>query len=133
MDISKKLFALLAIFCIIASAGVVCAADNVTDGGWAGSQYQDEGGWAGSQYNETGVDHEGGAYIDPDYAHHEPSAGEPINNTTDNSTGHAAGELSNDTTNQTGNIHKMPATGNPILVLLGVTGVLGGCAVLRRK
>ena len=27
MDISKKLLTLLAIFCVIASAGVVCAAD----------------------------------------------------------------------------------------------------------
>ena len=128
MNISKKLLALLAIFCIIASAGVVCAADNGTDDGWAGSQY-----------NETGVDHEGGPYIDPDYAHHEPAAGEPTNSTgnstnaTGNSTGHAAGELSNNTTNKTANPYKLPATGNPVLVLLGVSAILCGCAALRRK
>lgn len=128
MNISKKLLALLAIFCIIASAGVVCAADNGTDDGWAGSQY-----------NETCVDHEGGPYIDPDYAHHEPAAGEPTNSTgnstnaTGNSTGHAAGELSNNTTNKTANPYKLPATGNPVLVLLGVSAILGGCAALRRK
>lgn len=139
MNISKKLLALLAIFCIVASAGVVCAADNGTDDGWAGSQYQDNGNWAGSQYNETSVDHEGGPYIDPDYAHHEPAAGEPTNSTgnstnaTGNSTGHAAGELSNNTTNKTANPYKLPATGNPVLVLLGVSAILGGCAVLRRK
>jgi hypothetical protein len=73
MDLSKKLLTLLAIFCVIASAGVVCAADNgdnlgtvyaddmsgyagsqYEDGGYAGSQYQDDGGWAGSQYEDGG-------------------------------------------------------------------------------
>jgi LPXTG-motif cell wall-anchored protein len=29
--------------------------------------------------------------------------------------------------------HTMLATGNPILILLGVSAVLGGAAVLRRK
>ena len=66
MNLSKKLLTLLAIFCVIASAGVVCAEDvgsngvdtnqyGVDDGGWAGSQYDvdDQGGYAGSQYYET--------------------------------------------------------------------------------
>ena len=126
MNVSKKLLALLAVFCIIASAGVACAADNVTDNGWAESQF-----------NETGVGHEGGPYIDPDYAHHEPAAGEPTNatNATGNSTGHAAGHPINttNTTNNTTATHKMPATGNPVLVLLGASALLGGCAALRRR
>jgi LPXTG-motif cell wall-anchored protein len=120
MNLSKKLLTLLAIFCVIASAGVVCAADN--DGGYvgidyvddmgdyAGSQY-DDGGWAGSQYNET------------------------AENAAANQTAPAAGEPTG-TTNMTANAtssHTMLATGNPILILLGVSAVLGGAAVLRRK
>ena len=71
MDISKKILCLLAIFCVIASAGAACAADAGFDGGndaigyaaddsgYAGSQYDDgnQGGWAGSQYN---TDEQGG-------------------------------------------------------------------------
>lgn len=121
MNLSKKLLTLLAIFCVIASAGVVCAADN--DGGYvgsdyadgmgsyAGSNYQDDGGWAGSQYNET------------------------AENAAANQTAPAAGEPTG-ATNMTANAtssHTMLATGNPILILLGVSAVLGGAAVLRRK
>ena len=131
MNLSKKLLTLLAIFCVIASAGVVCAADNdggyvgsdyadgmgsyagsqYEDGGYAGSNYQDDGGWAGSQYNET------------------------AENAAANQTAPAAGEPTG-ATNMTANAtssHTMLATGNPILILLGVSAVLSGAAVLRRK
>ncbi len=145
MAISKKLFSLLAIFCVIASAGMACAADVVDDGeftdvlsaddnsgysgsqyddgGWAGSQYEDDGGWAGSQYNETLENGSHRPYIDPDYAHMEPgsnasAAGEPINNSTGNNTAAA---------------YKLPATGNPIIALLAVTAVIGGYSILKRK
>ena len=67
MNISKKLLTLLAIFCVIASAGAAFAADAYGDigydelsytddiGDWVGSQYSDDNqtGWAGSQYNEN--------------------------------------------------------------------------------
>ena len=124
MDISKKLLSLLAIFCVIASAGVVCAADAdidsgndvmgyaADDSGWAGSQYDDgeQGGWAGSQYNETLEN---------------AAAGEPSNATADS-------VAQNMTANATSS-HTMLSTGNPILALFAVSAVLGGYAVLRRK
>ncbi|WP_295116147.1 LPXTG cell wall anchor domain-containing protein [uncultured Methanobrevibacter sp.] len=140
MDISKKLLALLAIFCVVVSAGVVCAADydggnlgsdyaddmggysgsQYEDSGYAGSNYQDDGGWAGSQYNETLEN---------------AAANQTAQNTT-NATGLAAGEPTNVTDNMTANAtstNTMLATGNPILMLLGVSAILGSAAVLRRR
>ncbi len=140
MDVMKKFFVLLAIFCVIGSAAAVCAADvsddfdsqalgqsddfdggwagsQYEDGGWAGSQYQDDGGWAGSQYNET------------------------LENATANATNTT--NITNDTANTTAPVvanqtnatapHTMLATGNPILALFAVSAVLGGYSVLRRK
>ena len=89
------------------------AGSQYDDGGYAGSNYQDDGGWAGSQYNET-----------------------LENQTAQNATAIAAGEATNATANMTANAtsaHTMLATGNPVLLLLGVSAVLGGAAVLRRK
>ena len=147
MDLSKKLLTLLAIFCVIASAGVVCAADNgdnlgtvyaddlsgyagsqYEDGGYAGSQYQDDGGWAGSQYNAS---EENGGWAGSQY-------NETLENANATNTTHvaAAGEPTNATTNITANAtssQHMLATGNPILLLVGVCAVAGGYAVLRRK
>lgn len=159
MNLSKKLLTLLAIFCVIASAGVVCAADANSDvdgtylsavddmdgvgdnPDFEGVDYStDDGGWAGSQYNgnvENG--HSGAPEIDPDYAHNE-AAGEPINatgNSTDNATTNTTGNATTQAVqNQTANAtaaHNMLATGNPILLLLGVTAVLGAGAALRRR
>ena len=149
MDLSKKLLTLLAIFCVIASAGVVCAADSdggylatdyaddlgdVDDGGYAGSNYQDDGGWAGSQYED-------GGYAGSNYRDDGGWAGSQYNETLENQTAQnttalAAGEPVNATANVTANSttsHTMLATGNPVLLLLGVSAVLGGVAVLRRK
>ena len=163
MDLSKKLLTLLAIFCVIASAGVVCAADNgdylgsnyaddmsgyagsqYEDGGYAGSQYQDDGGWAGSQYEDGG--YAGSQYQDDggwagsqynetlenSYASNSSSASNATNNTHEA----AAGEPTNTTTNMTVDTtpsHKMLATGNPVVLLLGVCAVAGGYVLLRRK
>ncbi|WP_407410234.1 hypothetical protein [Methanobrevibacter sp.] len=158
MNITKKLLTLLAIFCVIASAGAVCAADaNADIDGTYLSAVDDmvgvgdhpdfddiddayDGGWAGGQYNGNMEDgHPGAPEIDPDYAHDE-AAGEPINasgnatnNLTANTTGNATAQaVQNQTANAT-SAHNMLATGNPILLLLGVTAVLGAGAVLRRK
>ena len=137
MDLTRKLLALLAIFCLIASAGAVCAADNVTGdvnyqdmNGVAGSQYQDEAGVGDHpDFDADGDDsHPTAPEIDPDYAHHEPGS----TNTTGNSTIHAAGEPTNTTGNATA-AHTMHATGNPILILLVISAVLGGCGVALRK
>ena len=138
MNISKKLLTLLAIFCVIASAGAACAADAYGDAGydelsytddigeWVGSQYSDDNqtGWAGSQYNDT----DQGGY-----------AGSQYNETLENAAANAAaGEPVSDSVSQnmTANAtssHTMLETGNPILALLAVGAVLGSCAVLKRK
>ena len=151
MDFSKKLLTLLAIFCVIASATAVCAADvnaddgyvgtsydgmngvsesqNQDDGGWAGSQYQDKGDWAGSQYQDDGG-WAGSQYNETlENGTHVPSAGAPTN-TTGNSTTPVE---HNTTANATSTSHNLLATGNPILVLLVVNAIIGGYAVLRRR
>ena len=117
MNISKKLLTLLAIFCVIASAGAACAADaygntgydelSYTDDlgewvgshsddnqtGWAGSQYNenDQGGYAGSQYNQD----EQGGYAGSQYDVDDQGgyAGSQYNETSE----HAAGEPVNTT------------------------------------
>ena len=169
MDLSKKLLTLLAIFCVIASAGVVCAADNgdylgsnyaddmsgyagsqYEDGGYAGSQYQDDGGWAGSQYEDGG--YAGSQYQDDggwagsqynESAEDHGWAGSQYNetlenaNATGNATGNATAPVAANTTATNATNATAPqgmlATGNPILLLLGVTAVAGGYVVLRRK
>ncbi|WP_407410975.1 hypothetical protein [Methanobrevibacter sp.] len=152
MNITKKLLTLLAIFCVIASAGAVCAADADMDGTYLSAtddmgvgdhpDFDDiddatyDGGWAGGQYNGNMEDgHSGAPEIDPDYAHDE-AAGEPTNttgNATDNATANTTAQaVQNQTANATA-AHHMLATGNPILLLLGVTTVLGAGAVLRKR
>ena len=161
MDISKKLLlTLLAIFCVIASAGAACAADAYGDTGydelsyaddigewvdspysddnqtgWAGSQYNEDeqGGYAGSQYNED----EQGGYAGSQYDVDEQGgyAGSQYNETLENV---AAGEPVSDSVSQnmTANAtssHTMLETGNPILALFAVGAVLGSCAVFKRK
>ena len=142
----KKLLTLLAIFCVIASAGAVCAED-VSPDGWAGSQYQDEGGYAGSQYQDDGgwagsqYQDEGG-YAGSQYQDDGGWAGSQYNETVENAAGEP-GNLTtvsagfentaiNDTANAT-SFHTMLATGNPILALFAVCAVLGGYTVIRRK
>ena len=147
MDLSKKLLTLLAIFCVIASAGVVCAADVSSNGlddnqysipqeGYAGSQYDEnqEGGYAGSQYD---VNQEGG-YAGSHYDVNQEGgyAGSQYNKTVENAAGEHLTETGNITGNTTGNAtasHTMPATGNPIMALFVVCAILGGYAIIRRK
>ena len=142
MDLSKKILTLLAIFCVIASASAVCAAD---DGGWAGSQYQDEGGYAGSQYQDDGgwagsqYQDEGG-YAGSQYQDDGGWAGSQYNETLEN----AAGEPVSDSDNanmepaagetvKAASSHEMYSTGNPILALLAVGAVLGGAGLISRR
>ena len=144
MDLIKKFFVLIAIFCVIGSASAVCAAD-VSDGvaalsesqyqdegGWAGSQYQDEGGWAGSQYQDEG------GWAGSQYNETENNVYSTTNttNTTANETNETANESAPEVAETTGNAtvpHSMFATGNPIFALLGVSALLGGYTILRRK
>ena len=143
MDLIKKFFILLAVFCVIGSAAAISAADVSGDnGGWAGSQYQDDaGGWAGSQYNAT----EQGGWAGSQYnatehggwagSQYNATAENAANNATHNATNgtvHGAGNSTHNATNAT-SPHTLLATGNPILLLLGVTAAAGGYAALRRR
>lgn len=148
---------MLAIFCVVVSAASVCAADGDSYDGWAGSHYQDyggyagsqysdeyeggyagsnypdDGGWAGSQYNATAEESvPDRPLIDPDYAHME-AAGEPTNQTGNTTVTAAGADTASPAAENTTAAHTLPATGNPIVMLIGVTALIGGCAVLRRK
>ena len=157
MDISKKLLALL-VFCVIASAATVCAADvdggNGNDvvgqadvdggsgndavgqaddnGGWAGSQYNqdDQGRYDGSQYNQD----EQGGYAGSQYNEtSEHAAGEPTNTTADAPVNETADTAAQNMTANATSSHKMLETGNPILALFAVGAVLGAYAVYKRE
>lgn len=132
MKLKNKIFAILAIFCIIASACAVSAANDTNstymDGMYNGypTEIHDIN---NATDNTSDLDAEAihdSMVLPPDYAHSEMNA--------TNATGHAAGEnaTATNTTNAT-QAHTLPSTGNPILVLLAVGAVLGGAGVLRRK
>lgn len=150
MDLEKKLLTLLAIFCIIASASVVCAADQ---DGYAGINYQNMNGVSGSQY-ETSLEPGAGLPLENQTAP-EPGAGLPLENQTEhvpvnntsNATGNTTGNVTSNVTTNTTNTtpvvanttdntttnHAMLATGNPVLLVLGASALLGGYAILRRN
>ena len=140
MDLNKKLLTLLAIFCLIVSAGVVCAADQ---DGYAGMNYQNMNGVSGSQYAVAdGLEPGNGLPLENQTGYVPLDAdGNPILNATGNATGNATHNVTgNVTANVTGNAthnvtaqHTMPVTGNSIIALLAVTGIIGGYAVLRRN
>ena len=139
MDLNKKLLTLLAIFCLIASAGVVCAADY--DDGYAGINYEDMNGVSGSQYDDTNdTVLEPGAGL-PLENQTNPMAGNDTNNATGNTTGnitgnataHAAGGIAGNTTTNATAHNTMFATGNPILALFAVCAVLCGAAIIRKQ
>ena len=140
MDLNKKLLTLLAIFCLIVSAGVVCAADQ---DGYAGMNYQNMNGVSGSQYAVAdGLEPGNGLPLENQTGYVPLDAdGNPILNATGNATGNATQNVTaNVTTNVTGNAthnvtaqHTMPVTGNPIIALLAVTSLVGGYAALRRN
>ena len=152
MELKNKLFAILAIFCVIFSACAVSASDMVTDDsgvylddshdGHDGAiippdNTHDEARHAAGEdsYLDASEDGHNGTIIPPDASHDEAAM-----NATENST-HAAGENvaaanGNATGNSTGNstaAHLMHATGNPIVALLAICAVLGGAAIIRRK
>ncbi len=142
MELKNTIFAILAIFCLVASACAVSAADDA-NGTYADDMYDgyinespnmpdlheimQDNATDNSTSNDTGdIDAEAvhnSMVLPPDYAHSEMNA--------TNATGHAAGE--NVTHENATAAHTLPATGNPILVLLAVGAVLGGALALRRK
>ena len=149
MDISKKLLTLLAIFCVIASAGVVCAADAGNHDGAVGNKYENISSLTGSHYGGANDRLTDTSISEHNYTHMEHAAGEPVENTSSsnntvndsiatNSVSQSAN--SNVKFNETGNAssnattyHSMLATGNPILGFLAIGAILGGSAIINRR
>ena len=155
MELKHKLFAILAIFCVLGSACVVCAADDVDamaaddgvfiDGSHDGhdgaiippDNTHDEAGHAAGAdpYLDGSQDGHNGTIIPPDYAHNE-SAMMNATNSTGNATHAAGSDVVNSTGNATVNAtahNALPATGNPIIALFVGIAAVGGYAALRRK
>lgn len=149
MELKNTIFAILAIFCVVLSACAVSAGDVADQGtdyldashdGHDGAiippdNTHDEARHAAGEdpYLDASEDGHNGTIIPPDINHNEAA----MNGT--NATGHAAGEnVVGNTTNSTNATNAtasnvMPATGNPIVLLLGVCALIGGASVLRRK
>ena len=136
MNISKKLLTLLAIFCVIASAGAAFAADaygdigydelSYTDDigewvgshsddnqtGWAGSQYNenDQGGYAGNQYNQD----EQGGYAGSQYDVDDQGgyAGSQYNETSEHAAGEPASTTADAPVNETADTAAQNMTAN---------------------
>lgn len=122
MNIRNNLLILLAIFCVVVSAGAVCAANY------------------GAGETQTVLEHGAGLPLEKQTIP-EPGAGLPLENqtapVTGNATGNATvhtvgnatGNATGNTTNATANHNSiLPATGNPILVLLAVTAIIAAIA-----
>ncbi|WP_405305362.1 hypothetical protein [Methanobrevibacter sp.] len=132
MNLNKKLLTLLAIFCVIASAGIVCAAEQ---GGYAGSNYDVHTGSSDLEpgnglplENQTGyvpLDADGNPIFN--------ETGNATGNATNNATGNITGNVTGNTTQNVTASNILPVTGNPIIALLAVTGIIGGYAVIRRN
>lgn len=140
------IFAILAIFCLVVSACAVSAADDrntttLTDDMYDGYVRESadmpdlhklmEDNATDNSTDDGDLDSEAihdSMVLPPDYAHSEMDQMNATNAT--NATGHAAGEPGHANANPA---HKMPATGNPILLLLAVGSVLGGACAMRKK
>lgn len=137
MELKNKLFAVLAIFCVIFSACAVCAADDVMGLNETHDDISDD-----YPYDEVVVDETGmnDTFDGTQRSLNEtslPDVNDTAQNQTDaNSTGNAtvpaAGEDVSNATNTTANLG-LPATGNPILALLAICAVLGASSLYRKK
>lgn len=144
MEFKNTIFAILAVFCVIFSACAVSATTDVSDlsndyyldGSHDGhdgliippDNTHDEAQHAagGDPYLDASEDGHNGTIVPPDANHSEAAS-----NITANAPAHAAGGNTN-STNATAT-HTMPATGNPIILLLVAGALVGGYAVIRRK
>lgn len=143
MKHKNAILAILAILCLVVSACAVSAADDgnittLTDDMYDGYVRESpdmsdlhklmEDNATDNSTDEGDLDSEAihdSMVLPPDYAHSEM---DQMNAT--NATGHAAGEPGHANVNPA---HKIPATGNPILLLLAVGSVLGGACAMRKK
>ena len=137
MEFKNAIFAILSIFCVVLSACAVSATSDVSN-------------HSGDFSLDDGQDTHDSMILPPDYAHNEvgQAAGgdvydngvpshddgtDPAETAIGNGTDNAAGEnATGNSTNATAT-HTMPATGNPIVLLLGACALVGGYSVIRKK
>lgn len=159
MKLNLNIFAIFAVLCVMLSAGAVCAqsdaAHMATDSGNHIVATQDGQGIGAVDHHIENANYANGGnstMIPADAAHKDPGLTNSTNSTnpTNSTNLHpAAGNNLNATTNSTnttnsthaagGNIHnatahKLPETGNPVLLALLAMGAAGSvCAIKRRK
>ena len=121
MDFKIKAMTILAIFCVLISAGSACAAEDIATN-------SDDVLSIDMDNNVIGVDESTGDIADDGVPHHADGT---------NATGGFSNETGNTTssgnsTNGTVTTHTLPATGNPILALLAVCSLIGVYTIKRK-
>ncbi|WP_295610599.1 hypothetical protein [uncultured Methanobrevibacter sp.] len=144
MKFNKKLIALLAIFCVVISAGLVCAEDAApSDNGDAGAETTvngDTGADTADTGNDAGNAGTTDAPVQDATSNETANATIATSNETDtNTTGNATGNTTNNATGNATNSTSLPkaiqnfVTGNPILVLAFVIIVGAGTYFYKRE
>ena len=156
MEFKNAIFAILSIFCVVLSACAVSATSDVSNhsGDFSLDDGQDThdsmilppdyahnevGQAAGGDVYDNGVpSHDDGTdpaaddNFDNGVPFHDDGT-DPAETAIGNGTDNAAGEnATGNSTNATAT-HTMPATGNPIVLLLGACALVGGYSVIRKK
>ena len=143
MDLKIKAMTILAIFCLLISAGSACATEDIATN-------SDDVLSIDMDNNVIGVDESTGDIADDGVPHHADGTNATGNASGDryddfvpqhadgtNATGGFSNETGNSTssgnsTNGTATTHTLPATGNPILALLAVCSLIGVYTIKRK-
>ena len=143
MDLKIKAMTILAIFCLLISAGSACAAEDIATN-------SDDVLSIDMDNNVIGVDESTGDIADDGVPYHADGTNATGNASGDryddfvpqhadgtNATGGFSNETGNTTssgnsTNGTVTTHTLPATGNPILALLAVCSLIGVYTIKRK-
>ena len=112
MDLKIKAMTILAIFCLLISAGSACAAEDIATN-------SDDVLSIDMDNNVIGVDESTGDIAD-----------DGVTGGFSNETGNTT--RSGNSTNGTATTHTLPATGNPILALLAVCSLIGVYTIKRK-
>ncbi|WP_407416087.1 hypothetical protein [Methanobrevibacter sp.] len=140
MELNKNVLAILAIFLLIVTAGVVSAANNasVLSNG-AGNVINTDGNTAVKvndviDVNATVTNTTDTKVVDNVTNTTGNIVGNTTGNITDNATGNVTHNVTNTTVNATTPINTLQklVTGNPFLAFLVVSAVLGGYTIIRR-
>lgn len=122
MKFKNQIFAILAVLCVILSVCAVSAVDDVNSSATDGDNYDPGVPSHADGTDPTADDETGGDNYDPGIPEHGDGT-DPTETTADNAAGGAKAATTN----------SMPATGNPILVLMAIGAVLGGATLMNRK